>query len=357
MPQFYSCKAVVMVCVFRWIVVMGWTLSVHGKAPVKCVGGGGADTVPAVKLHPSFAATVFFLDAAINSHNALSAFLRKEAYRVKIASFNNPASPALGFRLDTEIRNALQPLLAKTRTVQPQKFTGILTTLLFGTGPPVSVTTSLTGQVLPAILSLVGNLAIQEKHITRDDVDSFARSVSRYFRQYEQLNTANQLFTGHIERLASRLRELGFDLREYAIDFALLARPDLTRAALRSQTAEEILLLHLDPFRMEEFRARPLVYPADGIRGAKEIAGVLQKLFADYQQVYDENYRLVRAVLMESKLLGRQVNLAEIETSLREVESLYRESRTSDELSLRIQSLSERLQALVQSEQVLVPTR
>jgi len=35
-------------------------------------------------------------------------------------------------------------------------------------------------------------------------------------------------------------------------------------------------------------------YPAAGIKGAKELANNLQKLFNDYQKVYTENYNQIK---------------------------------------------------------------
>ncbi len=51
-----------------------------------------------------------FLDAAINSINSLNSLVKKEAYRTKITSFNNPTSSDMGFNLENEIQTALKPL-------------------------------------------------------------------------------------------------------------------------------------------------------------------------------------------------------------------------------------------------------
>ncbi|MEJ7912445.1 MAG: hypothetical protein WKF70_04775, partial [Chitinophagaceae bacterium] len=39
-----------------------------------------------------FLSTIDFLDASINSINSFNSLLKKEAYRIKITSFNNPTS-------------------------------------------------------------------------------------------------------------------------------------------------------------------------------------------------------------------------------------------------------------------------
>ncbi len=48
-----------------------------------------------------FTATTDFLAAAINSINSFNSLLKKEAYRIKITSFNNPTSSDMGFNFRT----------------------------------------------------------------------------------------------------------------------------------------------------------------------------------------------------------------------------------------------------------------
>jgi hypothetical protein len=43
-----------------------------------------------------FISTIDFLDASINSINSFNSLLKKEAYRIKITSFNNPTSSDMG---------------------------------------------------------------------------------------------------------------------------------------------------------------------------------------------------------------------------------------------------------------------
>jgi hypothetical protein len=64
-----------------------------------------------------FLATSEFIDAALNSINSFQGLLKKENYRIKLVSFNNPSSNELGFSLETEINTALKPMLAKTRVL------------------------------------------------------------------------------------------------------------------------------------------------------------------------------------------------------------------------------------------------
>jgi hypothetical protein len=89
-------------------------------------------------------------------------------------------------------------------------------------------------------------------------------------------------------------------------------------------------------------------------KSAKEISASLQKLFSEYQKVYGENYQQIRSILSDSKTLGKNINVKQIDSSLKELEELYTESNASDVLSLRLTTLAERLKVLVATEQGVV---
>jgi len=159
-----------------------------------------------------FLYTSNFLDASINSINIFNSLIKKEAYRIKITSFNNPTSSDMGFNLENEIQTALKPLLAKAKNTNTQKFSQVIASLI---STPAKTAGTVSKTAAPAInplfstlLSLVGNLTIQEKRLTRDDLDSFINATAKYFVQYEKLNGANNLFDQNIERLNQKLSEL-----------------------------------------------------------------------------------------------------------------------------------------------------
>lgn len=174
--------------------------------------------------------------------------------------------------------------------------------------------------------------------------------------QYEKLNNANALFDQNLDRLDGRLRELQFDLKEYMLDLVTVIYGSQQRNGLKGLNNEELFLRYLDKAKIEaalEARSGEVpAFPSDGIKGAKEIAATLQKLFAEYQKIYDLNYQQIRAILNESRSLGKNINTRQVEASLKELESLYTESKSSDVLGLRLTTLSERLKALVATEQV-----
>ncbi len=333
------------------------------QSALRNYNGTGSDPTPegrTAAVTRQFISTIDFLDASINSINSFNSLLKKEAYRIKITSFNNPTSSDMGFSLEQEIQAALKPLLAKSKNTNTQKFSSIVSSIL-GSGAKGSLAKSfsLASPVFPTLLSLVGSLTIQEKKITRQDLDSFINNTQKYFIHYEKLHAANSLLDQNIDRLNGLMRNIQFDAREYMLDITVIIYKDLQRTTIKNLSNEELFLKYLDRQKVQELwsireqAAEEVRYPSDGVKTAKELANNLQKLFIDYQKVYGENYQQIRSILLEAKNLGKAVNVQQVNASLKEVETLYNESKTSDNLSLRLTTLFERLKNLTASEQLL----
>ncbi|RYY39227.1 MAG: hypothetical protein EOO08_11935 [Chitinophagaceae bacterium] len=274
--------------------------------------------------------------------------MSRDNYRNRVNALNNPTSSDLGYSLEGEIQGGLQPILAKTKSVNANRFTNVVGALLQG-----QKTGSLS--LMPALAALVGNLAVQEKRVTREDLDSFLQRTGRYFAPYEKLQQSNERFEQQLTRLTARLSELQFDIREYTLDMVMLLHPDETRSLLRQKTIEELLLQYLDVSileRIDSTRSLPL-YPADGVKGAKDLCNDVHKLFRDYQKVYQDNYNEIRVIVQSGRSLGGGSNTVTADATLRELETLYNESARADVLNLRLSTLAGRLHALVQSTQAL----
>lgn len=301
-----------------------------------------------------FIATSKLIDAAINSINSLSSLIKKENYRNKIAAFNNPASSGLGFNLETEVRQALKPLLEKAKNTNTSKFSGIVASLV-NSPAKVQLTNNLfaTTGIFSSLLGLVGNMAVHEKKITRQDLDSFVVSLNKYFLQYEKLNIANRDFDQNIAKLNFKLQELQFDTREYMIDMITVLYKERQRQELKEKNLEEMLLTYMDKGMLEDSVPKLALakYPGDGIKTAKEIVYGIQKLFNEYQEVYSENFNEIRLILQQSKTLGNNINLKQVDDSVKELQELYDESRNADILNIRMNTLQERLRLLVLTEQ------
>lgn len=310
-----------------------------------------------------FSSTSEFLDAAVNSLNSFNALIKKENYRNKITSLNNPTSSDMGFNLESEIQTALKPLLAKAKNTNTNKFSQVVSSLL-----TIPVKTSSVGlktaapamnPLFTSLISLVGTLTIQEKKITRDDLDSFINTTSKYFVQYEKLNQANNLFDQNIEIIDNKLSELQFDLKEYILDLITILYPNIQRSQLKNTTNEDLLLQYLDKKNIadsidrSELAGHTARYPSDGIKTAKDISNTLQKLFTEYQKLYDENYQQIKNILADSRSLGKSINTQQVDASQKELGELYNDSKHSDALSLRLATLLERLKTLAATEQSL----
>ena len=126
------------------------------------------------------------------------------------------------------------------------------------------------------------------------------------------------------------------------------------RGQLKTRSLEELFLVFLDKDLLDaKFKSDTvkLIYPGDGIKTAKEIVYGIQKLFAEYQKIYTQNYNEILTILLQSKELGKNINTKQIDASVNELQQLYTDSKDADVLNLRLNTLNERLKVLVASEQ------
>jgi hypothetical protein len=305
-----------------------------------------------------FLTTSEFLDAAISSVNAFTGLVKKENYRARITSLNNPTSSDMGFTLENEIQSALKPMLAKARNTNTSKFSEVITSLVTNQGkmPATRMALAPVNPIFNSLMSLVGTLTVQEKKITREDLDSFIRTTAKYFVQYERLNNANILFDQQMENISRKLKELQFDMRAYLGDMITIIYPDLPREQLKAPSLEGLLLQYLDKEKLNillsEAMPATINYPSDGVKTAKDITYSLQKLFEEYQKLYTENFQQIRSILADTKSLGKNINARQVDASLKELEELYQDSKNTDVFGLRLATLSERLKNLVATEQL-----
>lgn len=312
---------------------------------------GSSDTAGAASTR-SFSAAGSFLDAAVNSLQSLGGLLKKEAYRSRVAALNNPASADLGFSLEKEVQAALRPLFAKARQTNTGKLAGVVSALMLAPGRAgASTGGGMPAPLLASVTGLVSSFAVQEKRVTREDLDTFLLAVSKYFDQYEKLNEVNRRLDRELLRLQGRWKELQFDLRAYLADLVLLLHRERSRSSLGELGLEELLLAGPGTPLTAAAGLQTPRFPSDGLKGARDIAAGLQKLFEDYRESFAANHRLVRQVLNESRSLGRSVNLPQVDQALRELDALFEDSRSADLLGLRLQTLLDRLDALARAEQ------
>lgn len=117
------------------------------------------------KLITQYTAAINYTDAAINSISALNSLIKKENYRNKISSFNNPTSNELGFNLELEIQNALKPIMDKTSKSNASKLSGVVNSVM-QTGK-TGASLFPVGNVFTSLISMVGSVTVQEKKVKR----------------------------------------------------------------------------------------------------------------------------------------------------------------------------------------------
>ena len=200
----------------------------------------------------------------------------------------------------------------------------------------------------------VANLVVTLS-ISKQDLDTFLVKVNKYFLQYEKLNQANNDLEKNINAFSDKLQVLQFDIREHMMDLIIVLFKQSNRQQLKYKSLEELQIRHLDKSVLDTVLKKDssfqLKFPGDAIKASKEMVYGIQKLFEEYQKIYADNYEQIRMILLQSKVLGINVNIQKIDQSLESLEKFYLESKDADILNLRLQTLAERLKVLVQSDQ------
>ncbi|MBL7744894.1 MAG: hypothetical protein JNN00_15580 [Chitinophagaceae bacterium] len=299
-----------------------------------------------------FLSVSLFLDAAISSSNNLQGLVLKESYRNKIASLNNPTSNELGFSLETEIHNALKPLLQKARKTNNNKFSQVVGSFLeTGKRSPGSLFPA--GNIFTSIIGMVGNLTVKEKAIDQQDLDSFIRSIEKYFNQYERLYQSNLAFNSEMEKMKGKLRLLQDDIRLVLQDIVMLIDKSIKRNQLKSLMPEEVMLRYFENKKLSELLNKlpagaEIRFPQDAIKSCKEIASGIQRVYDEYVILYVNNYKEIRAIISDTKGVSGTINHIQLGKTLKDLEALYTESRGADSYNLRLKTLFERLEAVTQ---------
>lgn len=291
-----------------------------------------------------------FLDAAISSTNNLQTLVLKESYRNKIVALNNPTSNELGFNLEAEIQNSLKPLQAKTTKTNNQKLNQVVSSVM-QTGKN-SVGLFSAGNVFTSLISMVGNITMQEKKIEKEDLDNFIKSIEKYFNQCERLQNANKKFTADMDKLKTRLTILQEDIQLQLIDLIVATDKTIKRKAIKKASVEDLMLQYFDSRRLQETFAKlpmgtQIQFPQDAVKGCKEIANTIQRIYDEYQKIYDTNYKEIRSVIADTKAVGSGIDQLRLNTTLKEVETLYTESKSTDAINLRLKTLFERLEIFI----------
>lgn len=294
----------------------------------------------------------YFIESANNSVNSLNGLLKKDNYRNKITSLNNPANNELGFSLKTEILTALKPLLAKAKRTDSKKFNEVIENFL---GNPEENGIGSVKKYLPAlgifstVLSLVGNLVVMEKTITQQDLNEFVNKIQQYFIQYEKLNAINEQFAQDLQDLLERSEEAKEDIKEFLIECISMMNSNLTKQSLKEMQVEFLIQKYYDPQKLQMWldTARidndKLLYPPDAPTSVKLLTSQIKKLQKEFESVYQGNHKALKELIASLKTAIPNLDQEQIEKTNKELEKLYSDSRQADIINLNISVVDERM--------------
>ena len=294
----------------------------------------------------------YFIESANNSINSLNGLLKKDNYRNKITTLNNPVNNELGFSLKNEILAALKPILDKAKRTDHKKFKDVIENFL--TNPEengigaVKKYLPILG-IFSTVLSLVGNLVIVERTITTEDLNAFVAKVQKYFLQYEKLNIINEQFAVQLQKLVERSEEIKEDLKEFLIDCITTMDKTITKQSIRTIQVEALIQRYYDPqklqLRFDTCRAgtESLLYPYDAPTSVKLITAGIKRLQKEFEALYSENYKQLKDLIASLKNTIPDLNEDQLAKTNAELEKLYNDSRQADVINLNITQVDERM--------------
>jgi hypothetical protein len=300
----------------------------------------------------SVLSVAYFIESANNSINSLNGLLKKDNYRNKITTLNNPSNNELGFSLKTEILAALQPLLAKAKKTDHGKFREVIESLLSN---PDENGLSSVKQYLPAagifgtVISLVGSLVISEKRITKNDLGEFTSKVMQYFNQYEKLNAINEQFARQSQNLLERIEENKQDLKDFLVECICSFHRTMTKQAVNEIPAELLIQKYYDPQKLQAWldtiKLKPdfVLFPPDAPTSIKMLTSEIKKLQKEFEQVYNDNYNALKELIASLKNTIPNLDQNQLDKTNTELNRLYTESRQADLINLNISQVDERM--------------
>ena len=317
------------------------SLSLHAQPPV--IKSGYKQNVLSI---------AYFIESANNSINSLNGLLKKDNYRNKITSLNNPANNELGFSLKNEILNALKPLLAKAKRTDSKKFKEVIENFLSN---PEENGIGSVKKYLPAlgifstVLSLVGNLVIMEKTITQQDLNEFVFKIQQYFIQYEKLNAINEQFAQELQDLLEKSDEAKEDIKEFLVECISMMNTNLTKQSLKQLQVEVLIQKYYDPQKLQmwldtaHLNNDKILYPPDAPTSVKLLTSQIKKLQKEFESVYQDNYGELKELIASLKTAIANLDQEQIEKTNSELDKLYSDSRKADMINLNITLVDERM--------------
>lgn len=294
----------------------------------------------------------YFIESANNSVNSLNGLLKKDNYKNKITSLNNPSNNELGFSLKNEILNALKPLLAKAKRTDSKKFKDVIENFLSN---PEENGIGSVKKYLPAlgifstVLSLVGNLVVMEKTITQQDLNEFMNKIQQYLIQYEKLNAINEQFAQDLQELLERSEEAKEDIKEFLVECISMMNTQLAKQSLKEMQVEMLIQKYYDPQKLQVWLDTAQtnndrnLYPPDAPTSVKLLTSQIKKLQKEFESVYQENYSELKKLIALLKTAIPNLDQEQVEKTNADLDKLYSDSRQADMINLNINLVDERM--------------
>ena len=301
---------------------------------------------------PGILAVAYFIESANNSVNSLTSLLKKDNYRNKITTLNNPVNNELGFSLKNEILTALKPLLDKVKKTDGGKFKDVIENFL--TNPEQNGIKSVKKYlpslgILSTVLSLVGNLVIVEKSITKEDLNKFMAKVQQYFYQYEKLNAINEQFSEQVGKLMEKSDEIKEDLKDFLLECITTMNSNIVKQSLKEMPVEVLLQKYYDPQKLQAWLDTCLtnnkgsLYPPDAPTSVKLITSGIKRIQKEFESIYNENYREMKELITSLKNTIPNLDENQLNRTSAEIDLLYNDSRQADVINLNIAQVNERM--------------
>jgi hypothetical protein len=305
---------------------------------------------------PSILSIAYYIESANNSVNSLNSLLKKDNYRNKITTLNNPTNNELGFSLKNEILTALKPILDKAKKTDKGKFKDVIENFL--TNPEENGISSVK-KYLPAlgifstVLSLVGNLVIAERTITREDLNKFIVQIQQYFNQYEKLNMINEQFGLQLQALLDRSAEMKEDIKDFLVECISTLDRGISKQMLKENTVEVLIQRHYDPQKLQswldtaQIKADAVLYPPDAPTSVKMLTSGIKKLQKEFEALYSDNYKQLKELITSLKTTIPDLDQGQLDKTNNEIDILYFDSRQADVINLNMIQVDERMNTVV----------
>lgn len=294
----------------------------------------------------------YFIESASNSLNSITSLLKKDNYRNKITTLNNPVNNELGFSLKNEILTALKPIIDKVKKTNGGKFKDVIENFL--SKPEENGIKSVqkympTLGIFSTVLALVGNLVIVERSITKEDLNKFMARVDQYFYQYEKLNAINHKFSDQVEKLLERSAEIKEDLKDFLLESITTMDKEISKQSLKDYPVEALILKYYDPQKLQTRldlspnKNESCLYPPDAPMSVKLIASGIKRIQKEFETMYNENYGEMKELIANLKNAIPGLDQNQLNKTSLEIDQLYNESRQADVTNLNMTQVNERM--------------